>query len=171
MRKFALLGIVLIMIITVFAGCTEENGNGNGEELEPAPDFELTDVDGDTFKLSDFEGDVVILDFMFINCPPCVTEMGHLEDVSDNYNSNDVKIISIDAQYNTENETELKKFRDDNGYDWIFAMDTDSEEAHKKYEAFQYPTLFIVNKKGKIAYEHAGISTYETLKKEIDKLL
>jgi cytochrome c-type biogenesis protein len=171
MRKIVLLGIVLIMVMTVFAGCTEENGNGNGEELEEAPDFELTDVDGDTFKLSDFEGDVVILDFMFIECPPCVKEMEHLDDVSDNYNSNDVKIISIDAMYYTENETQLRDFRDNNGYDWIFAMDTDEEDAHKKYEANQFPTLFIINKKGEIAYEKAGESTYEVLSKEIDKLL
>ena len=37
-----------------------------------APDFTLKDTDGNTFSLSDYEGEkVVILDFMFSTCPPC----------------------------------------------------------------------------------------------------
>ncbi len=37
-----------------------------------APDFTLTDTEGSTFSLSDYEGEkVVILDFMFTTCEPC----------------------------------------------------------------------------------------------------
>ena len=37
-----------------------------------APDFTLTDTEGSSFSLSDYEGEkVVILDFMFTTCEPC----------------------------------------------------------------------------------------------------
>jgi len=171
MKKIALYGIVLIMIMAVFSGCTEDDNGDDEEPLDPAPDFELTSIDGDTFKLSDYEGKVVILDFMFINCNPCKEEMKHLENVSDQYSSSKVKIISIDTQYNSETEQELIDFRDLHGYDWIFAMDTDSEDVNSKYDAESYPTLVLVNKEGKIVYEHAGITDYDTLSSKIDELL
>lgn len=39
---------------------------------DPAPDFDLTDQFGDSFKLGDLDGKVVLMDFIYTNCPgPC----------------------------------------------------------------------------------------------------
>lgn len=45
------------------------------EPGEPAPDFELETLEGETFKLSDLQGKKVILNFWYSWCPPCIEEM------------------------------------------------------------------------------------------------
>jgi peroxiredoxin len=173
MKKLTLLVIAaMLTVVLLTAGCTDDD-NGEEEEeeeLEVAPTFTLESTDNETIKLSNYLGKVVILDFMFINCGPCKTEMGHLEDVYDDYSESQVVIISIDTQTSTETEDELRAYKAEDGYEWIFCMDTKSV-GETKYDTSSYPTLFIINKEGKIAYENVGVTSYSTLTTEIDKLL
>lgn len=56
--------IPILIAAAVFAGCSTRNG-GRGSHLEgkPAPDFELTALDGKRVKLSEFRGRPVLLSF------------------------------------------------------------------------------------------------------------
>lgn len=155
MKKLILFGIAMIMIMAVMTGCTDEdNGEEEEEELEPAPDFELTSIDDDTFKLSDYEGKVVILDFMATWCEPCKDAMAFIKEVYNDYPSSKLQIISIDVD-ESENDTMLQDFKDTHGDDWIFAVDYDNE-ADNAYDIGGIPVLVIVNKNGDIAFRHTG---------------
>jgi thiol-disulfide isomerase/thioredoxin len=172
MKRLILFGIVMIMIMAVMTGCTEEDNGEEGEEeeLDPAPDFELTSIDGDTFKLSDFEGKVVVLDFMATWCVPCQEGMEHLKDIYQDYSESKVQIISIDID-ESENDSMLQDFKDDYGDDWIFAVDYDND-ADNAYDVGGVPTYVIVTKTGDIGYRNDdGTLTLEILKQEIDKRL
>lgn len=160
------------MITTVFTGCTDD-GDGNGEEkLDPAPDFTLTDIDGNEFSLSDYEGKVVILDFMATWCDPCKNAMDDLKDIYANYDSSEVVIMSIDIDED-ENDTMLRDFKDTYGDDWIYAVDYQNDVDAKYDINDNIPVTVIVNKQGKIAFRKLGYqpTNYETLTAEIDKLL
>jgi cytochrome c-type biogenesis protein len=172
MKKLFIFGIAMILMMTVLAGCTEDD-NGDEEEeeeLELAQDFTLTDIDGNTFSLSDYEGKVVVLDFMATWCIPCQEGMDDLKKVFNNYDDSKVVIITIDAD-EEENDTQLRNFKDTYGDEWIYAVDYNND-ADAKYNVTGYPTLFIINKKSEIAYMNdKGSADYSTLKTEIDKLL
>ena len=157
MKKIVLYGIVLIMIMAVMAGWTEyDNEEEEEDELDPAPDFELTSIDGDTFKLSDYEGKVVILDFMATWCGPCKEAMSFIKTVFNDYPSSQLQIISIDID-ESENDTMLRDFKDEHGDDWLFAVDT-TNAVDNSYDitGSGIPVLIIVNQDGDIAFRHVG---------------
>ena len=172
MKKPALLAITaLLTLFLLTTGCTDDDNGEEEEELEPAPGFSLESVDGDTYSLSGLSGKVVILDFMYVDCASCDDEMGELKKVYNNYDDNDVVIITIDIWPDEDNETELRDFGEEHGDDWVYAFDDGDVWDNYKRDDDGVPKVFIITQDGKIAYEHAGLTTYATLSAEIDKLL
>jgi peroxiredoxin len=139
---------------------------------DEAPDFEVTTLGGVTLRLSDelAAGRVVVIDFMFVNCPPCRIEMEHLVELRDTFPSSQVTIITLDLQPETETEEELAAFRDEFQANWHFAFDTDGV-IRLQYRVSVYPSVMIVAPNGRIAFSAEGITTAEFLVSEVESLL
>ena len=129
-----------------------------------APSFIFTDIDGNKYNLSDFFGEVIILDFMATWCDPCAKMMENLKEINEKYP--ELTIISIDIDP-TENIEELVKFKDEYGADWIFVLD--EEGINKKYGVFGIPKTVIINPSGEISYSHVGVVSASKLSDEIEK--
>ena len=63
--------------------------------LESAPKVKLRDVDGNSHKLADFKGSVVIINFWAVWCPPCKKEIPSLVDLQTRYGEKGLKIFGI----------------------------------------------------------------------------
>jgi len=68
--------------------------------IEPAvgdlvPDFQLRDLDGSTFRLSDFEGSFVFLNFWATWCPPCIYEMPSMERLNRRFRTQPFNMIAV----------------------------------------------------------------------------
>lgn len=133
-----------------------------------APNFTLTDINGDQFSLSDFRGRVVVIDLMATWCGPCITEMGHLREIFSNYDHNEVWILSIDVD-NSETISQLTEFKADHGDDWTFA--TQGNSVGTTYGVTGIPQMYIIDKDGFIAYKNTGVTSSDKLSSEINKLL
>lgn len=131
-----------------------------------APSFTLTDIDGETFSLSDFRGSVVVLDFFATWCTPCVAEMPHLAEIHEKYGS-DVVITSIAPS--TDTVELLKQFREDHNMLWRIARDTAG--VSDDYGVQYIPTLVIIDQSGIIYYRNEGLTDASTLSSKIDSLL
>ena len=70
------------------------------EEELPAPDFTLPGLNGELISLSEFKGNVVLVNIWATWCPPCVYEMPSMEKLHQQFKSEQFKIlaISIDSQ-------------------------------------------------------------------------
>lgn len=139
-----------------------------GRAGQQALDFNLTDVYGRDFGLDDFEGKVVVLDFLTIASPNCPPQEEELTRIFDNYSLDDLQIVSIDVIPDTDPQ-ELIIFKETVADDWIFAVDTNN--VSEKYGVTAVPTEIVIDQSGTIVYVHVGIVSAEELRDVINPLI
>lgn len=163
---WSVLGLLAIVIFGLLAtqGCTpsaqdKRNGQEPGpSELPPAPevgrlapDFTLTDLEGNSVTLSDFRGKVVFLNFWTQWCPSCRAEMPEIEAVYQEYKSQDVVVIGVDILlweiFRGYDESEVRQYVQQGGYNWTFVLDT-TGEVSTNYGITAIPSSFFLDREG-----------------------
>ncbi len=128
-----------------------------------APDFTLTDLEGNSVTLSDFRGKAVFINFWATWCPPCRAEMPEIEAVYQEYKSKDVVVIGVDL---LEAESEVRQFVQQGGYSWIFVIDTTGEVTND-YGITAIPTSFFLDKEGIIRAVKVGAMTKRVMESQL----
>ena len=91
---------------------------------EPAPEFAVVDVHGDTLRLSDFRGRHVLLDFWFTTCSPCIKDTPKLVDIYRAKQAHGLEIIGI----STDNSREaVLRYVEKNGIEWPQVIEVENE--------------------------------------------
>lgn len=133
-----------------------------------APDFKLTTLDNQEFKLSDKRGKTIILFGMAGWCGTCIPEGRALTQVRKEYASRGVEVIGV-AFTKGDNEDFLKEFRNLGTIDIPLSLDTDNVAS--KYQLVKLETTYIINKNGVIVYKDEQFTSYDDYKRELDKIL
>lgn len=135
-----------------------------------APDFTLTDTEGSTFSLSDYEGEkIVILDFMFTTCEPCKKLVKDaLRPYSNKMDKDKVEILSVSV-FGNDDESKLRDYA--KSHDWRHALGDIDGEIEIAYEVSGTPKIFIIDANGEITFSHTGLMSLEELELEVDKAL
>ncbi|WP_235832621.1 TlpA family protein disulfide reductase [Acetivibrio mesophilus] len=128
----------------------EEDGTEQENKIM-APDFTLTDLDGNTVKLSDYKGKIVFLNFWASWCGPCTSEMPEFEQVHKEFlKGDDAVILAVNLTDGfRETEEKARKFIDDNGYTMKVLLDTTGSVA-QNYNIYSIPTTYVINRDGSI---------------------
>lgn len=145
--------------------------NSPALKKEPAPqllspDFVLTDINGNKFKLSDHRGDIIVLNYWATTCKPCVDEIPGFESLQKELKNDKVLFVGISSSVDklSQVRTVAKKIN----INYPLMIDKNNIFAHE-YQAgwMTVPMTFIVNHRGELAYVILG----ETSKKLIKPLL
>ena len=133
-----------------------------------APDFRIRDIDGNEITLSSYRGkSVVVLDFMYIDCPGCEILRKNLDQVYPEFKDR-IVIISIDV-LPQDSEDELRAYRNETGIKWYVARDTDNLK--QKYGIGSLPTLVIIDKNGYPVHSSAGEPSPDELRSLFNKAI
>ncbi len=65
------------------------------KEKVPAKDFEFRDRDGKIYRLADFKGKMLLIDFWASWCAPCKVQMPHLKDLEKHYEGKDIVVVKV----------------------------------------------------------------------------
>ena len=135
-----------------------------------APEWTLPTISGDSISLADLQGKIVLLDFFYKSCAPCCAALPVLQRMHEKYKDQGVIVIGIDP-YDDPVKNEMTDFLEKRsvGYTVVFS----DRELPQKYRVTSYPTLFFINREGKIVKYHEGFSASmeEEIEKQIQKML
>lgn len=116
---------------------------------QQAPNFELTSLSGETFKLSDYKGQMVMLNFWASWCPPCRVEMPHMETYYQEFKEeHNIEILAVNmTTLERGSKEKVPEFTEKHGLTFPILMD-EKGDVKDLYDVMVYPTTYIVNAKG-----------------------
>ena len=150
------------------AGQEEETGSRFSGKV--APDFELKVLDGQgkTLKLSSLKGKAVLVNFWATWCEPCKIEMPWLIDLQKKYGPQGLQIVGISMD-DTDEKT-ISEFARKMGVNYPVVIGT--EKVAELYGGVDgMPTLFFVDRSGKITDYELGLKSLSTIEDNIKKSL
>jgi cytochrome c biogenesis protein CcmG/thiol:disulfide interchange protein DsbE len=132
-----------------------------------APNFTLTDFNGQTVTLSDLRGKVVIINFWASWCPPCREEAAYLEQTWRKYKDQGVVFIGVDY---VDTEREALAYIAEFDITYLNGPDIGTRIA-QAYNIKGVPETYYVDRKGTLRGVHIGPLTSPILDEKIDELL
>jgi len=117
-----------------------------------APNWTLKSVGGDSVSLSDFSGKYLLLEFWSANCGHCMTSIGDINELKNKYPLLQFAFISMTG----DSESKIKSVVEKQGIKAVMLMKSKSVKAD--YSVFAYPTFYLVDGSGNIAYSQVGYS-------------
>jgi thiol-disulfide isomerase/thioredoxin len=143
--KGILKGIALAAVCASAAFAASSSG--------PAPAFQLTGRNGKAIDLSQFKGQVVMINFWATWCTPCRQEMPLLEDIYKKYKPMGFTLVGVNVEPDSKDaEAWLSKQKP---VTFPIAFDTESKVS-KMYKVDVMPSTVFVDRKGNIRVVHKG---------------
>jgi peroxiredoxin len=130
---------------------------------EKAPDFQLQTLDGKDIKLSELEGQPVIINFWATWCTPCKKEMPDLQGLYDSNEGSHIEILAINMTTMESDGEKVREFSDELGLTFPLLLDKDGD-VEKTYQVITIPTTYIIDSKGIIREKIVGPMDKEILK-------
>ena len=160
MWQRVLVFVVGIMLLSVYAHA------GAVEAGQSAPDFSLTNIDGQKMSLSDFKGKAVILNFFASWCPPCRAEIPDFVELQKAYADKDFTFIGVSLV----DAKESKDFASKMNINYPVLVD-DGKVSVLYGPVRSIPTTFVIDKDMKVVKMYIGARSKDIFEADIKELL
>lgn len=149
-------GLVLLFIVLAIGLFRSQQGQvGIGES---APDFELITFDGDSYRLSDYRGSVIVINFWASWCESCKPEARDLESAYQLFlERGDVLFLGVDY---VDTEPEALAYLEEFGITYPNGPDLRTKIS-QAYRVRGVPETFIIDQEGIVT--HVQIGPYQSL--------
>ena len=171
-KPLTLVLVASILIVSLYFQVSSRDNTETASSLEGlaiginageiAPDFTGTTLDGETIRLSEFRGKIVLVNDFASWCGPCLIETPHLVDVY-NTEKGEVVIIGLNLE---ETEADVAGYRDDFDVPYPLVLNQDGALT-EIYRPIGLPTSWFIDPEGVIRYVHAGPMTTPMLEEAI----
>lgn len=155
-----------------FMESSKQRKKAHLEKLEalkgkPAPDFSVTSLNGNEFSISALKGKTIVLNFWFVDCPPCRREIPDLNELVSKYESDNIVFIAIAL----DKVDRLIEFLASSPL--LYNVVPDGREISKLYSVRGYPANVVIDREGSLVFQSTGVGlrTIANLERHIRKSL
>ena len=141
--------LTLGLLISVFAATALASSDLEGKA---APDFALKSSTGENLRLSEFRGDVVMINFWATWCGPCRQEMPLLDELYARYERVGFNLLGVNID---DDSRRAMQMIEELGVDFPVLFDA-RKEVSKLYEVDAMPVTVLVDREGKVRHVHHG---------------
>lgn len=141
-----------------------------------APNLTLQDASGHSVQLSDYRGEVVLLNFWATDCGGCRLEIPFFADLDTAHKSRGLAVIgvSMDIAYEGLKSAQqawsrVERFVHAHDVKYTILMDDDS--AAKAYRVEALPITYLIDTNGRVAAKYAGVVNKESIEANVKSLL
>lgn len=165
MRTAILLVLAGAIGFTLYNNATKENR----EVLQvgdPAPDFKLTDLNGEEHQLSDYKGQGVFVNFWGTWCKPCEKEFPLMERQYQVYKDQGVQILAVNI---AQSDYEVKQYAEQRDLTFPIVIDK-NKSVMEAYNVIPLPTTLLVNAEGNIEKIITGEMSEEDIQSYMEQI-
>ncbi len=141
--------ISTVLFLGVFTGMAEPL-----EKLPapvPAPSLAAADLQGQTWRLTDYRGKIVVINFWATWCPPCVREMASLDSLNEKLAGRG-RVIAVNMG---EKRTVVEEFLQQHPLTLPIILDPQMQIS-SQWQVTGLPTTYIINSVGHVVYRVMG---------------
>jgi peroxiredoxin len=157
-------------ISTDYVNKSSESALSVGSDM---PEFKMTDIHGKKWNSKELKDKVVVLNFWFVECPPCVSEMPGLNRLVDTYKDNDqVVFLSV----SNSDQAKMERFLQKKEFKYAHIPNESAQKYLLKWGVQMYPQNLVIQN-NKIMFSFSGGATnnddfiFQLLNDEIEKAL
>jgi peroxiredoxin len=124
----------------------------SGLEGQAAPDFALKSSSGENLRLSEYRGDVVMINFWATWCGPCRQEMPLLDELYTRYERVGFNLLGVNID---DDSRRAMQMIEELGVNFPVLFDA-QKEVSKLYDVEAMPVTVLVDREGNVRYVHHG---------------
>lgn len=141
-----------------------QNGGSTPNIPDQAPNFSLTDLQGNSLVLNEMRGQAVIVNFWASWCGPCKQEIPDFSRFAKEHPQIPVLGLAVDSG----DTSDVRRAAQRLGIDYTVALA--DQETIQSYDISAFPTTVIVDPSGEVAHIHVGVMSYRDLDRRTNKL-
>lgn len=134
---------------------------------QPAPELTLSDLEGNLVSLSDFLGQVVLLNNWATWCPPCREEMPEFQAYYEDHQGDGFQIIAVEAG---QPAGQVRAFAEGLGLSFLVLLDPE-QVSLSKFHSTSLPNTWVIDRTGQLRLTWLGSINGATLEEYVTPIL
>ncbi len=159
--------VVILVLVHFLSNAQVPDPSGSLLNVQ-LTDFSTKSIKGDSINTLNWRGDIIVLNFWFTNCGPCIKEIGQLNKVAEKYENQNIRFVAITWE---KDEEFLKKFAAIKNMK--YALVASGKSIIDMFLLKLYPTNVVIDQHGVIRFIESGFygDIEQKLTKVIEELL
>jgi len=140
---------IILLVLAIFMGSSLASSGLTGQT---APDFVLKSATGENIRLSEYRGDIVMINFWATWCGPCRQEMPLLDELYGRYQRVGFNLLGVNID---DDSRRAMAMVNELGISFPVLFDED-KKVSKLYEVEAMPLTILLDREGTVRHVHHG---------------